>query len=177
MLINTVNLTNGSRVFLIDQFFSTELITGLHSICDSFDKNNRSWTKVDWTDLRYTYTGSDPAYYLLEQEMKAPRELGAAVGKELRLSAISMWVDLPGTGTLAPHVEGDGSYLAQVYVTSKEYPDHGTTIYNDHKQTLFQLPYRDNLGWFFDTGRTVMHGRARSVPADLERYTIMLWFS
>ena len=51
----------------------------------------------------------------------------------------------------------------------------GTTIYNEAGQVLVQMPYRDNLAWFFH-GMHVMHGRHHDVPEGITRFTLQIWY-
>jgi hypothetical protein len=92
------------------------------------------------------------------------------------LTEITFFRDAPGTPPLEPHREQAGAWLSQVYIAAQDHPTNGTTIYTDQKQVLLQLPYRNNTGWLFDTGRTVMHGREHAVPEDLERFSLMIWY-
>jgi len=174
MLISTVNLSNGSRVFLIDQWLTADALKELRSICHTYSQNNDNWKSADWSDLRWYYHGS---LENIIKEISTAKSINDAVGKSLIFANASLWIDLPGPGGMTPHVEGDGSYLAQIYISDKEWPDCGTTIYNDQKQILFQLPFRDNFGWLFEYGTTVMHGREHDVPDGLNRFSLMIWYT
>ena len=180
MFINTVNLVNGSKVLLLDQVFDIDLLSQLHALCDSFHLDNPDWQAPVWTTYRYVYQGSAPVYQALRQYLGSDAvitKITQAINKpRVIFSNITLWIDLPGTGPLAPHVEGDDSYLAQIYITKTPHSYTGTTIYQDNQQVLFQLPYRDNFGWFFDRATQVMHGREHDVPDGISRFSIMAWY-
>ena len=99
-----------------------------------------------------------------------------ALGKTINYGNLLLWIDLPGFGTLTPHVDGDDSGLMQAYITSTPHPYAGTTMYAEDDKILFQLPYRDNFGWLFQPANKVLHGREHSVPEGISRFSIMINF-
>ena len=50
MFINTVNLTNGAKVLLLDQVFEADMLSRLHMLCDEFSTDNPDWQAPDRTD-------------------------------------------------------------------------------------------------------------------------------
>lgn len=177
-----VNLANGSRVFILDRVLHEETLAYTHKLAGTYSQANPLWTRAATatTAPRWLYDVTDAAFEpvrrafdsgtLLEywkQQLNAPR---------LYCSNISFFIDLPGAAPLEPHVELAGSWLSQVYIAAEDHSYTGTTVYTDSHKVLFQLPYRNNTGWLFDTGQTVMHGRAHPVP-DLARFSIMVWYA
>jgi hypothetical protein len=112
--------------------------------------------------------------------MSSPATLARFRGEiqsdELEFSYMKLYADLSGLGPLTEHVELAGEYVAQIYFTRTPYPYHGTSVHNQKKELLFTLPYRNNFGWFFDKGTTVMHSRLQDVLPGLNRFSLMLWY-
>ena len=181
MIVNTVQISTGAKVYLIDEFLTTDILAKVKTLFGEFGTND-SWKIPDWTQgrPRYVYTGQSKEYTEFCEYIKSTEvlgRLGQILNTDVQNTGIDFWIDFAGFGTLAPHYENEGSiYLTQIYVSDKEYPFIGTTIYNENQQILFQLPFRDNYGWLFDKGYTVMHGRAHDIPDNLARCSIMLWF-
>jgi len=181
MIVNTVQISTGAKVYLIDEFLPADMLAKVKKLFAEYGTNS-NWQMPEWTQgrPRYVYTGQNQEYVDFCNYVKSTKvlaRLGQILNTDVKNTGIDLWIDFAGFGTLAPHYENEGSiYLAQIYISDKEYPFIGTTIYNDSKQILFQLPFRDNYGWLFDKGHTVMHGRAHDIPNDLARCSIMLWF-
>lgn len=182
MIVNTVTTPIGARIFLIDNFFEAELLVKVRELFKGFSgKQDNGWKNPDWTSKRYIYQGTDSNFLELKkyvQSTECVSQLESLLGNvKISNTGLDLWIDLPGFGPLAPHFENEGSiYISQIYISDKDYPNNGTTIYTDDKQILFQLPFRDNFGWFFDKGYTVMHGRINDVEPE-NRYSVMLWYS
>ncbi len=181
MIATKIDLPNGSRVFVVDDYLPIETLELAHSICDLYPSDSDVWHSVDWTTNRFQV---NKQHSLIKQLWKQLLEVDVYQQLEFKKSVnlqpvdFNFWIDLPGMGTLQPHVEGadGGTYLTQIYITRQNNSTNGTTIYTDDRQVLLQLPYRDNLGWFFDTADKVMHGREHKVPADLNRFGLMIWY-
>lgn len=179
MLITQVDLVNGSRVLLLEDFFPADLIAQLQQICLEYPASD-VWTVpfgFDSTTARRSYTGPGLAAvkaWLASAE--CTDQLSARVGRPIEYSDLHLWCDPPGVDQLAPHKEQGGEYLAQFFVADVEHSYTGTTVYNDDGRILFQMPYRNNYGWFFSTGRTVMHGREHPVPAGINRFSLLVWY-
>lgn len=182
MIVNTASIANGATVFLIEEFLPDTIHSDIKKLFKTFDKNNSNWTMPSWTGgrPRYVYCGQQEEYITLKNYINSSElldQLEKLLGLKVQNTGIDLWIDFAGFGTLDPHYENEGSiYLAQIYISDQEYPFIGTTIYNDKKEILFQLPFRDNYAWLFDKGYTVMHGRKHDIPDDLARCSIMLWF-
>lgn len=176
-----IDLPNGSRLFVIDDYLPPETLELAQIICDAYPADADIWHSVNWTQHRFQVNKQHPTVKLLWSKLT---ELTVHRLLEFRNSAavqpvdFNFWIDLPGMGTLNPHVEGaeGGTYLTQIYITRQNNSTNGTTIYTDDKRILLQLPYRNNLGWFFDTADQIMHGREHPVPADLKRFGLMIWY-
>lgn len=182
MLINATRLTSGAQVLLIDEFFPRDLNDALLQLVDAFAVDNPAWRNPPEFNgrPRYVYAGTAPVVdqlkqYLTSEELN--KELEAHTGRPVRLIDLQIWVDLPGFGRLTPHVEAWGDYLSQIYITRQHDPDNGTTIYTDQRRILYQLPYRNNFGWFFDQCQLVWHGRKSDVAAGLTRASVMIWYN
>jgi hypothetical protein len=180
-----VNLTNGAHVYILENVLDAAALAHAHSLASTFSRDNPLWHRAGTADAypRWEYNVEDPSFAPVRQAVDRGTHLAywqerlAPPGRELYCSNISFFVDLPGSPGLQPHVEGVDSWLAQVYIARQSHTYNGTTVYNDNKQVLFQLPYRDNMGWLFDTAGRVMHGRAHGVPEGLDRFSIMIWYA
>lgn len=181
MISTTVTMPSGARVFLIDKFFETELLNKVHQLFDNFNTQQDQWANPLWTSNRFVYQGNDEKFLELKNYIQSKTfisQLELLLGNDTKICNIGLdlWIDLPGLGPLSPHFENEGSiYISQIYISDRDYPSNGTTIYTDDKQLLFQLPFRDNFGWFFDKGYTVMHGRINDVEPN-NRCSVMLWY-
>ena len=179
MKINKVTLANASTVLILEEFFDQPLLDYIKSICFAFTKDSTDWHNPEWTKLRFQYDVQSEAFVRIVDYLKSNSfndQIKTATGKNLIFTDCALWNDQAGFGPLAPHVEAHGDFMCQIYITDNEYLG-GTTIYNNDKQIVFHLPYRDNFGWFFDKCTTVMHGRAHDVPDGLNRFSLMVWYN
>jgi hypothetical protein len=183
MIATRVRLPNKSQVLILEDIFPQHILQNLHNLCREWNPDmNPDWVQpVQFNGApRWNYEGNNPWWQDAKNWLGSDYMLGRLQGElgcePLQFDSAVMWMDQQGFGPLGPHKENSGSYLCQIYLTETEHSYTGTTIHNDNKQILFQLPYRDNMGWFFDTGRTVMHGREHDVPAGINRFTMMAWF-
>jgi hypothetical protein len=179
MNITQVTLENSATVLILENVLPLNLLEQAQNFCDTFSVDNPDWEPFGIS--RFIYQGSHPTYIKLKNYFESElvmQELNVALhDQRLAPSIFKIWVDLPGFGALEPHVEINDAYIAQLFVTRKEHSYTGTTIYNRNKEILFQLPYRNNCGWFFNNGSTVMHGRAHDVPEGVRRFALMVWYS
>ena len=181
MLVNTLTVETGEKVFLLDQVFEPAWLDKLHTMRKSAQLGTSPWLLAEHFGgrPRYLHDETGEAWAELQQyfasaDFIAPLE--ALVGSQLKYSVASIWADQRGFGALNPHKEYGGAYMMQVYLTDEPHDWTGTTIYNEAQQVLAQLPYRDNFGWFFH-GMKVMHGRHHDVPEGLTRFTLQIWFN
>jgi hypothetical protein len=181
-----VKLTNGSNVYILENVLAADTLAYAHELANSFSPNNPLWHRAGTADNypRWEYdvqhSSFDPvrqAFSSDEHTSQWQQLLAPDSPRKLFCSNISFFIDLPGSPPLLPHVEGVDSWLSQVYIARQPHNYNGTTIYNDAKEVLLQLPYRDNMGWLFDTAGQVMHGREHAVPAGLDRYSLMIWYA
>lgn len=186
MDITQIQLVNGSRVFITEDVLDSATLAYAHDLARNFSETNPLWHRAGTADMhpRWEYATQDPSFAPVKQAFSNPvhlaqlkQLLAPATSRELFCSNITFFIDYPGSPPLLPHKEGSDSWLSQVYIASFPHPYNGTTVYNDRQKILFQLPYRDNMGWLFDNGATVMHGRAHTVPADLTRFSLMIWYA
>jgi hypothetical protein len=178
--LNSLTLSTGNKVLLMEDFFDADLLEKLHLLCERSETDDPDWSYEEWTKLRRIYKGNDEAYTTLlatlaDAEFIKPIE--QALGVKLVFADASLWADYPGFGPLLPHVEQHGQGQAQIFITRKEYPVNGTSIMNLDKQLLFTMPYRNNFGWFFDECTKVMHSREYDVPDDIVRYSLIFWYN
>jgi hypothetical protein len=181
MLVTTVKLVNNSKVLLLEDFFPSPLIDKLLDLCDTHP-DPTTWTTpfgFDDTAIRRSYTGRSPIIIETEQWLGSSDCLSILekhIGKSLSYSDMHLWCDSTGVESMKPHKEQGGEFLAQFFIARTEHSYTGTTIYNDDGRILFQMPYRNNYGWFFDQGTTVMHGREHPVPNDIKRFSLLVWY-
>jgi hypothetical protein len=180
MLVNTVTLANTQKIQLIDEFFTVEPMLALTRICDDFAQHNTRWTQPEgFNRSRWVYDCKSTEFELVTEYLTSPallHQLSELTGSQVRLTNTAMWVDSAGIGQLRPHRETATGFLAQVFVTRQTDNLNGTTFYNDGRQVLFQLPYRNNFGWLFE-GDRVLHGRQADVTPGLNRFSVMMWYA
>jgi len=178
MNINKIDLANNSKVYLIDNFLDETHLQIAHDLCDTYYSNREDWEQPDWTKHRYVYKGGGEKFKKIWQYFGLEGiadVFDSIVDKDKNFIDLQLWCDLPNIPILDPHIEA-GAYLGQLYITKSidsQYPIHGTSIYNDNKQLLFTMPYRNNFCWFFDKCTSVMHGRNCEVPKGLERFSFL----
>jgi len=181
-----VNMVNGSRVFILENVLDATTLAYTHALANTFNETNPLWNRAGTAaeHPRWEYNTTDASFAPVRTAFTNPehlahwqQRLAPASTQQVFCSNISFFVDYPGSPPLFPHVERNDSWLSQIYIAPFPHLYNGTTVYNDRKNILFQLPYRDNMGWLFDTGSTVMHGRAHAVPEGLARFSIMIWYA
>lgn len=186
MDVTKVNLVNLSRIFVLENVLETDVLDYVHQLADTFDTTNPLWKRAGTGDNypRWEYDITHRSFTPVKEAVGGgahltywQEQLVKDTNRQLFCSNISFFIDLPGSPGLQPHVEGIDSWLSQVYIAKQAHTYNGTTIYNDSKEVLLQLPYRDNMGWLFDTAGRVMHGRAHEVPEGLNRFSIMIWYA
>lgn len=186
MQTTLVRLPNNHNIYILEHVLNGATLEYAHSLANTFSTDNPLWIRAGTADTypRWEYNTNDPTFdpirhafdrgeqleYWQEHLVKEPN-------RELYCSNISFFIDLPGSPGLQPHVEGVDSWLSQVYIARQTHTHNGTTMYNSNKEILFQLPYRNNMGWLFDTAGHVMHGRQHGVPEGLDRFSIMIWYA
>jgi hypothetical protein len=179
MQVTCVELPTGDTVALVDGFFPDRVLQLAETIEQEFAPNNPDWTTPEAIPNRRVYTSTTPEYQQLKDyaaSAEACRAVESIVGRTVWLSNMTVWTDLPGTGPLRPHRETAGEYLVQVFITDDPDGITGTTFYNEQRQVLFQLPFRNNFGWVFE-GQRVLHGRQHSVAEGRTRTVVMLWYN
>jgi hypothetical protein len=181
MDVTQVNLVNSARVFILENVLEPDVLDYAHQLADTFSITNPLWKCVG---SRWNFDITDKSFIPVKEAVDRgahleywQNQLVKDTDRQLYCSNISFFIDLPGSPRLQPHVETLHSWLSQVYITKQTHLYNGTTLYNDSNQVLFQLPYRNNMGWLFDTADRVMHGRAHGVPTGLDRFSIMVWYA
>jgi hypothetical protein len=179
MQITQVTLPTSGQVLILEEFFAADILAELHTIVATFP-DPTTWVPAPGFDeafpRRHYEGGRDKIVveWLNQPEQREPLE--QATGHRLLCLGCNIWCDQTGVGPLLAHKERGGDSLAQLYITKQQDPFTGTTIYNDSGDLLFQLPFRDNFGWLFNTGADVMHGRVQDVPLGILRYSILVRF-
>jgi hypothetical protein len=185
--ITTVELENKTRIFILDQFFERELVRDLYELFDTVTTDVAAWSDSDVFKHhagRLVYTGASP---VLDKIRTAANDVGLRgklselLGHDIKFLSLDLWVDQPGY-TIAPHYDpAFFEHAVQIYITNN--PDYyagpplGTTIFQQQQQrVLFQLPYRTNFGYFFESPQQVYHGLAGSVPEGMQRNSVYLRF-
>lgn len=182
MIISRVSLAPNANVLLIENFFDNKLLEDIQQYFDNWENDPDEWiTPTElYCGVRWRCVGNNPIYQCIRDYFASNATIEQLTrylpGKKIYLSNFNIWVDRTGMGPMRPHVEQADGWLAQIFVTRKEHPYTGTTIYSSNNKILFQLPYRNNFGWFFDKGNTVNHGRAHDVPEGIDRFIIMAWY-
>jgi hypothetical protein len=183
MIVTKVALPNKANVLILEDVLPVTLLADLHNdILDQFAPGHVDWTvpEVAHRTTRYQYNGTHATYKRMQEYMSSPAMLARFQGEiqsdDLEFSYMKLYADLSGLGPLKEHVELAGEHVAQIYFTRTPDPYHGTSIHNQQKELLFTLPYRNNFGWFFDVGTTVMHSRLQDVLPGLNRFSLMLWY-
>lgn len=183
MNIHKIELSTGQQMCLIDQFLNPHILQDVNEVFDTFSVDNKYWVPDPVDDLehiRFRYDGPSPLVSKIEQyldstEIIAPLE--QVFQKKLKFSVLKFWVDTKML--LDPHVEqpNGGITMAQIYITKKEFPYLGTTMYQDNKKMLFQLPYRDNFGYCWEKSDSIMHGKIFETPVGFNRQSLIIFFS
>jgi len=184
MLVNSVTVETGKKLWLLDNVLPEPWLDHVHGMCDQFVPGCESWPQPDWCRdygdrPRYIFHNQGPDWQKLKEYLDTReflQNLETLTGCSLEVSAATMWADYQGFGSLGPHKEQGGNYMMQIYIAKQEHDWSGTTIYNERKQVLIQLPYRNNFAWFFH-GQEIMHGRHHDVPENICRFTLQVWFS
>lgn len=182
MNVNKVELATGQNIFLIDEFFDADILVKIHKLFDTFSKDSPNWLPDPPNDpihVRYRYDGPDPVIIELETILQSTEFLNKVrelVKRDINFIVLKFWVDTKML--LDPHLEppNGNRALAQIYITNTTVPFLGTTIYQNDKKLLFQLPYRDNFGWFFEKSDLVMHGKIFETPPGFCRCSIQIMF-
>ena len=175
----TVNFENGARLFLINNFFSSDLDVELFNLFANF-KTNPDWQDMDefsHNKGRLVYCGSDPVVDKVYTVGKnCEYDLSSLLGKTINFTGLSLWTDSPGY-TISPHYDAPHfDHAVQIYMTdpTRNFEMMGTAFYKADKQYLFEIPYRRNSGYFIDATHNIMHGLHHHIPPEYYRYSVYL---
>lgn len=183
MNIHKIELSTGQKMCLLDRFLNNDILKKVNDIFDSFSANSEYWVPDPPNDpdhVRYRYDGPNPYVadveeYLNSEEIIKP--LSEVLNKQITFSVLKFWVDTKML--LSAHTEqpNGGMPMAQIYITRKEYPYLGTTMFQDDKKLLFQLPYRNNFGYIWEKSDKVMHGKIFETPSGFNRCSLIIFFN
>lgn len=175
----TVTFENGSRLFMVNEFFSTELDAEIFKLFVNF-KDNPDWQDVDefsHNKGRLVYRGTAPVVDDIRACGKQyETELSTILGKNIVFDSFAMWTDSPGY-KIPPHYDtAPFEHAVQIYMTDplRNFEMLGTAFYKANKQYLFEIPYRRNSGYFIDSTHTIMHGLHHHIPPEYYRYSVYL---
>lgn len=185
MKTTVIDYLNQSKIYLLDDFFTTELSEQIHTVFDNVNPNE--WPDTDvfkHRTGRLLYQGTSPVINHVMAYAASPdilEQISGMLGNAVSLGGISLWADFEGY-TIAPHVDPDFfDYAVQIYMTRTppmwNSPILGTTIYQAPSKILFQLPYRNNFGYFFQKPGKVLHGLATPVPPGMQRNSVYLRYN
>jgi hypothetical protein len=176
----TVSLPNDSKVYLVNKVFPDEL---LQQIIDCFSTypTNKGWTNTaNFNPLRYVFNGVHPAVAQVNKYATfLADEISTIVGKKIRPVYPSFWIDLPGY-ELAPHVDVDNfEHAIQVYIGDDEQVKNsmGTSVYADYDTPLFDICYRQNSGYLFDSTHTILHAIRKPILEGSIRKSVYIRFT
>jgi hypothetical protein len=186
MNTTTVILENTTRVFILDNFFQRELLQDLYQLFDTVGSDSTAWVESEVFKHRagrLVYAGTSAVLDRIRTAANSDpmsTELSKLLGHDVKLSSLDLWVDQPGY-TITPHYDPTWfDHAAQIYITNdpayRVGTPWGTTIFQQQKQVLFQLPYRTNLGYLFEDPQQVYHGLAGHVPEGMQRNSVYLRF-
>lgn len=183
MNIHKIELSTGQKMCLVDQFFNSIMLKKVHEVFESFSLDSKHWVPDPPNDpehVRFRYDGPNPLVQEIEEYLSSSEVLGAlekTFNNKLKFSVLKFWVDTKML--LGPHVEQPNGNItmAQIYITNQEYPYLGTTMYQDNKKLLFQLPYRDNFGYCWEKSDEVMHGKICETPEGFNRKSLIIFFN
>ena len=175
----TVNFNGGPRLFLINDFFSSDLDADLFNLFVNF-KTNPDWQDMDdfsHNKGRLVYKGTNPIVdkvRVVGEEYLT--ELSSLLGKTITFNGISLWVDSPGY-KIPPHCDAPHfDHAVQIYMTDplRQFEMMGTAFYTPAKKYIFEIPYRRNSGYFIDSTHNIMHGLHHHIPPEYYRYSVYL---
>lgn len=183
MKFNIVNLSTGSRVFIIEDFFVDTLYNDIVRLFNEYTVDNQDWFEDPVYSHAYhgriVYRGTDPVIDKLTTLASDDTAwICQQLGKKVEFSSLSLWLDLPGYQIPAHYDQPHFEHAVQIYV-----PEHknfwemlGTCVYtdNNHHDPLFEINYRPNRGYLIDRTDTVKHGLNHSIPEPFRRQSVYL---
>jgi hypothetical protein len=176
---------SSSKIFLIDNFFPNELLENLLQIFENIE--DPLWVDSEIFEHRrgrLIYTGNTKTINQLNwfaQSSELVDSISKMIEKSVRFDSASLWADFEGYA-ISPHTDPNYfKHAIQIFVTrestSWNTAMHGTTIYQTEQEALFQMPYRNNFGYLFETPSAVLHGLGTQVPVGLQRNSVYLRYN
>ena len=181
-LTASIHMTDQGRVFLFDQFFETALADRLLT----FFKTSNDWQVREeyshWPG-RLVYGGQDQVLEEIKRYAQRPdvlKTLSQLSEYELTLYGVDLWKDQQGY-KIDPHQDFMGTdRFCHVQIYMSDHIDHGmgTAFYSDSnlKSAAFQIPYKNNSGYFMVTGQQVWHGLP-TINRQVNRYSLQIRYS
>ena len=183
MVVNTaIQLTNQGRVFLLDQFFPTELS---HRLLTFFK------TTTDWANSsafshyagRLVYNAQHNIINEIRDytnDANLIKQLSQLAEHDLEFYGVDLWRDGAGY-KIHPHCDPMGTICfchLQIYITDQVDHTLGTTFYADQspESVQFQIPYRHNFGYLMVTGQQIWHGLPL-ITQPVDRHSIQIRYT
>jgi hypothetical protein len=171
----TVNFPNGSKLFLISDFFEPDLAKDIVQYFQTVDDLWQVTSEFEHYPGRLVYKGYDSTIDRIARYCTdAARWVGRQLGHQVRFKEFSLWLDQPGY-YLPPHVDiGGVDHAVQIYFGNEITIDKklGFGVYNDTKSPLFQLAYKPNSGYLLDNPTAVVHGMEEPIQAPHQRWSV-----
>jgi len=173
MKSHTLTLSDGGRVFFIENFFPQQMADQLLALFLKDDTSSwqahRNFATVSG---RLVYCGDMVVLNNINDFVKTQLDTIAAwVNKPVKLLNTSLWKDIAGYHS-GVHTDQDHyEYATQIYITDTPHLAAGTAIYQDLAQPVAQMAFRHNFGYLFDTAKTVRHA-AHAIPQGVNRFSV-----
>lgn len=178
-----ITLPTESKVWIVDKVFPESMIDQINDCFNTYiGQSGRAWEKTaNFAPQRLVYQGVHPVIDQINKygDMFLVNEVSRIIKKKVRFVYPSLWIDLPGY-ELHPHNDVDNfDYAVQVYMGSDYLSKNlfGTSVYQDYDTPLFDICYRQNSGYLFDSTATVLHGIRQPVPEGSMRRSVYLRYT
>jgi hypothetical protein len=180
-----IDYEENSKIFLLDNFFSHELIEHIATIFDNI--TDPAWASSQIFEHRAGRLMYSENNTIIDQIRNFASSTGVIdalstlIQSTVKFDSVNLWADFEGY-EITPHTDPDYfKYAIQIYVSREKFhwntPMFGTTIYSAQQLPLLQLPYRNNFGYFFEKPHKVCHGLGTAVPAGMQRNSVYLRYN
>jgi hypothetical protein len=177
---STLDLHNGTRLFLIEDFFPVSLAAAALELFKTGPSDSTAWEVIsDQTHAvdRFHYIGSSTTLEQLQAHAKSKSTLdyfSTLINCNIEFVGVALWLDQAGY-SIPPHYDLDPyHYAAQIYITDTPNAMSGTTIYNELYRPIAQLPLSHNFGYLIDKTTTILHGIATPIPESCTRCSVYM---
>ena len=177
---STLDFHNGTRLFLIEDFFPVSLAAAALELFKTGPGDSTNWKVIaeqKQTVDRFHYVGNSTTLEQLQAHAESNSTLNYfsnLLDCKLEFVMLALWLDQPGY-SISPHYDLDPvEYAAQIYITDTPNAMSGTTIYNELYSPIAQLPLSHNFGYLIDKTTTVLHGIATPIPENCTRCSVYM---